>query len=231
MGTTRRWVDHQEMSSKYQGDIRGPSRDTGDPEGPALGVHWVWKSPGALTSFCMLAAGGCTLLLSLLCSESTRKVSFALRAAEGEGRPGAGAGGRAGAPTTAGPTRQPGIWGRLPGLHGDQRGAKEALLGRSTKGTGAGQGEARPPGMRPVSRWHRGVGHRAASLWDGSVTSPEPPALYLGPYYQPRVPTTSPTSPSPPQTPALLGSTWLGTGLGRNHPIPLGTSQAAPPGQ
>lgn len=149
--------DHQEMLSKYQETSEDHHVTLGTPGDQSLVCAGLAESGGALTSFCMLAAGGCTLLLSLLCSESTRKVSFVLRAAEGEGRPGAGAGGRAGAPAAAGPVRQPGIRGRRPGLHGDRRGAKEALLGTSTKGTGAGQGEARPPGMRRVPRWHGGV--------------------------------------------------------------------------
>lgn len=61
------------------------------------------------------------------------------------------------------------------------------------------------------------------------ITSPTSLLPAPRPHYQLHIPTTSPTSPSPPQTPALLGSTWLGTGLEHNHPIPLGTSQAAPP--
>lgn len=47
----------------------------------ALSVSWAGR---ALTSLCMLAAGGCTRLRRRLCRERSRKPSFLLRAGMGD---------------------------------------------------------------------------------------------------------------------------------------------------
>uniref|UniRef100_A0A8B9BGZ1 Fibulin 7 n=1 Tax=Anser brachyrhynchus TaxID=132585 RepID=A0A8B9BGZ1_9AVES len=61
------------MSSKCQETSEDHHVTLGTPGDQPLVCAGLAESGGALTSFCMLAAGGCTLLLSLLCSESTRK--------------------------------------------------------------------------------------------------------------------------------------------------------------
>lgn len=53
---------------------------TAPPAAPSVS----WALGRALTSLCMLAAGGCTRLRRRLCRERSRKPSFLLRAGRGD---------------------------------------------------------------------------------------------------------------------------------------------------
>lgn len=168
---------------------------------------------GALTNFCMLAAGGCTLLLSLLCSESTRNVSFSLRAAEGKGQLGMGPNGL---PVPCGSLG----YGKAPGSPWRPEGSE------GSTGAQRGQGLGGSRDCQECTRSSGGGGpakhclHRAAL-----VTSPEPipsptsPAPAPHPYFQPHNLITTPA-------PCLFRY-----GAGEHPPHPFGNdaqgSQAA----
>lgn len=179
---------------------------------------------GALTNFCMLAAGGCTLLLSLLCRESTRNVSFSLRAAEGKGQLGMGPSGLLVPCVSLG-------YGKAPRSPWRQEGTEGSTLGQEHKGDG-GWGVAEtarnapdPGGGGPAQHCL----HHAALVTSPELPLPaQSPSPAPHPHHQAHNPTSSPTTPSPPQPPACLGSTCLGTGQGNIHPIPLGMMLGAP---
>lgn len=169
---------------------------------------------GALTNFCMLAAGGCTLLLSLLCSESTRNVSFSLRAAEGKGQLGMGPNGLPVPCGSLGYGKAPGSPWRPEGSEGSTGAQRGQGLGGSrdcqecTRSSGGG-GEG---GVRQSTAFI--VLHLSPAQSPSPAPHPQP---------QPHIPISSPTTSSPPQPPACLG-----TGQGNIHPIPLGTTLRAP---
>lgn len=153
---------------------------------------------GALTNFCMLAAGGCTLLLSLLCRESTRNVSFSLRAAEGKGQLGMGPSGLLVPCCSLG-------YGKAPRSPWRQEGTEGSTLGQEHKGDG-GWGVAETARNAPdPGGW--GVQHSTAFIM-----------LHLSParssHYQPRahpqphIPITRSTTPPPAPQP-------------HHHPSPL----------
>lgn len=148
---------------------------------------------GALTNFCMLAAGGCTLLLSLLCSESTRNVSFSLRAAEGKGQLGMGPNGL---PVPCGSLG----YGKAPGSPWRPEGSEGSTGAQRGQGLGVAETARNAPDPRVGGG---GVGGSGKALPSSCCTCHQPRA-----HPQPHIPSPNPTSLSPAPQP-------------HHHPSPL----------
>lgn len=155
---------------------------------------------GALTNFCMLAAGGCTLLLSLLCRESTRNVSFSLRAAEGKGQLGMGPSGLLVPCSSLG-------YGKAPRSPWRPEGTEGSTLGQEHKGDG-GWGVAETARNAP-DPGGVGVGVRHSTAFIMLHLSPARSSHYQPRAHpQPHIPITRPTTPPPAPQP-------------HHHPSPL----------